>query len=256
MKNKLLLILLVMLLVLTSCALNNNKITVNAEHEEKLKEEINEETLKIKDEETKIDDNTDKDIDEFEQQEEEPFEEEVVEEIIDEPIENNIIDNSKELIIEETAPSEEQNVLTIQGLVENETYFTLTELKGMSELIYEADFYSLNNFGTTGYTHFKGINLWMLLELKAKISPDASQVTIIAHDGYKITFTVEMVKKQDYIDETNPDTKYPMILAWEEKGVEYDPEEGAPYKLVVGQKEAGDINKPNWVSNIDKIIIE
>ena len=69
-------------------------------------------------------------------------------------------------------------------------------------------------------------------------------------------FTVDQVKKQDYMDETNPDNKYPMIIAWEENGEEYDTEEGAPFKLVVGQKQAGDVNKPQWVSNIDKIVIE
>ncbi len=256
MKNKLLLILFVMILVLTSCTTNNNEITVNAENEGESKKENKEVISKVEDIDTNIEDNLVKDLDEIEQQEELNEQESVDKEIINEPIENIIEENNEELTIEEHAQSEYQSVLEIQGLVENETDFTLTELKDMSDLIYEADFYSLNNFGTTGYTHFKGINLWMLLESKAKIMPNASQITIIAHDGYKITFSVEMVKKQDYIDETNPDTKYPMIIAWEEKGVEYDPEEGAPYKLVVGQKEAGDINKPNWVSNIDKIIVE
>ena len=69
-------------------------------------------------------------------------------------------------------------------------------------------------------------------------------------------FTLEQVKRQDYIDETNPVAKYPMIIAWEENDEEYNSKEGAPYKLVVGQKEAGDVNKPQWVSNIDRIVIE
>lgn len=146
-----------------------------------------------------------------------------------------------------------ENVLKIEGLA---SYgFTLEELKKMDEIIFEADFYSLNSFGTTGYTHFKGVRLWELLN-KAGISAEASKVTVVALDGYKIEFTIEQVKKQDYMDETNPDAKYPMIIAWEENGTEYNPEDGAPYKLVVGQKEAGDVNKPQWVSNIDKIVVQ
>ena len=47
-----------------------------------------------------------------------------------------------------------------------------------------------------------------------------------------------------------------MIIAWEENGIEYDVAYGPPYKLIVGQKEAGDVNKPQWVSNIDRIIVE
>jgi hypothetical protein len=35
------------------------------------------------------------------------------------------------------------------------------------------------------------------------------------------------------MDETNPENKYPMIIAWEENGEEYSLDEGNPYKLVV-----------------------
>ncbi len=161
-------------------------------------------------------------------------------------------DDEKPLAEEQTS---EENVLKIQGLAENELSLSLDELKAMNDIIFEADFYSLNNFGTTGYTHFKGVRLWDLLESKALIKPEASKISITAQDGYSMDFTLEQVK-MEYMDETNPDNKYPMIIAWEENGQEYSTDEGAPYKLVVGQKEAGDINKPQWVSNIDIVIIE
>lgn len=125
----------------------------------------------------------------------------------------------------------------------------------MTDIIFEADFYSLNSFGTTGYTHFKGLVLWDLLEQKALIKNEASKISIIAQDGYIVEFTAEQVK-MEYMDETNPDNKYPMIIAWEENGQEYTIDEGNPYKLVVGQKESGDVNKPQWVSNIDIILVE
>lgn len=151
---------------------------------------------------------------------------------------------------------EKKNAIKIKGKVGVESTFTLDELKKMTDIIFEDDFYSLNNFGTTSYTHFKGINLWKLLEEKTKISPDATYIKIIATDGYEVEFTVGQVKRQDYIDETNPDKAYPMIIAWEEKGQEYDISDGPPYKLIVGQAEVGDVNKPQWVSKIDRIIVE
>lgn len=169
--------------------------------------------------------------------------------------ENEVVEEQSSVAIEEE-PATSGNLLKISGLTENELSLSLEELKAMDELIFEDDFYSLNSFGTTGYTHFKGINLWQLLEKKALIKNEATVVTVVAQDGYKMQFTVEQVKKQDYIDETNPEAKYPMIVAWEENGEEYSPDKGAPFKLVVGQKEAGDTNKPQWVSNIDSIVVE
>ncbi|MEL7646912.1 MAG: molybdopterin-dependent oxidoreductase [Sedimentibacter sp.] len=182
-----------------------------------------------------------------------------------EPIESSIQEKNEERIGEEKAlPANEpaaeaddmksgENVLKVEGLASYS--FTLEELKKMDDIIFEADFYSLNSFGTTGYTHFKGVRLWELLN-KTGMAAEASKITVVALDGYKMEFTMEQVKKQDYMDETNPDAKYPMIIAWEENGTEYNPEDGAPYKLVVGQKEAGDVNKPQWVSNVDKIVVK
>lgn len=150
---------------------------------------------------------------------------------------------------------DENNILKIRGLVENELKLSMDDLKAMKDIAFEADFYWLNSYGTTGYTHFKGLKLWDLLETQALIKPEAAIVTIRAQDGYSMEFTPDQIK-MEYMDETNPDNKYPMIIAWEENGQEYSPDEGAPYKLVVGQKEAGDVNKPQWVSNIDVILVE
>lgn len=156
---------------------------------------------------------------------------------------------------EDKTDEEGINILKVEGKVGNPLALTLDDLKAMEDIIFEGDFYSLNNFGTTQHTKFKGIKLWGLLE-KAQIASDAAKVRIVATDGYEMEFTVDETKRQDYIDETNPDVKLPMIIAWEENGEEYDIEEGPPYKLVIGQKEPGDINKPQWVSNIDCIIVE
>lgn len=151
---------------------------------------------------------------------------------------------------------EETNTLKVEGKVENKLQLSLDNLKEMDDIIFQGDFYSLNNFGTTAHTNFKGINLWMLLEEKAKISTEATKVTVIATDGYKMEFTIEEVKRQDYIDETDEEVKLPIIISWERNGEEYDSLEGPPFKLIIGQREPGDINKPQWVSNIDKITVE
>ena len=152
-------------------------------------------------------------------------------------------------------PEEETNILKVEGKVGKGLRLGLNELKTMDSLLFKGEFYSINNFGTTNHTEFKGVSLWKLLE-EAEISGDAVSVEIIAIDGYKMEFTVEQVKRQDYMDETKKDAKFPMIIAWEEDGEEYDPEEGPPYKLIIGQNEPGDVNKPQWVSKIDKIIVK
>lgn len=149
-----------------------------------------------------------------------------------------------------------ENALKVQGNIGKELVLTLDDLKSLSDIIFEDEYYSLNNFGTTDHTLFKGVKLWPLLEEKAQISEGAAKVSLVATDGYQVEFSVDQVKKQDYMDETQPDKKFPMIIAWEENGQEYDPEEGPPFKLIVGQVEPGDINKPQWVSNIDKIVVE
>ncbi|NLX62408.1 MAG: molybdopterin-dependent oxidoreductase [Tissierellia bacterium] len=160
-----------------------------------------------------------------------------------------------EPVSKEETVVEEANTLKVEGMVANPLSLALKDLKAMSDLIFEGNFYSINNFGTQQHTSFKGIKLWGLLE-KAQVASNASKVRIVATDGYEMVFTIDEVKKQDYIDETDASVKLPIIIAWEENGVEYDTDDGPPYKLVIGQKEPGDVNKPKWVSNIDRIIVE
>lgn len=148
------------------------------------------------------------------------------------------------------------NTLKISGKVDFEMIATLDELKSLDDIIVEEVFYSKNSFGTAEQTSFKGVNLWYLLKNYASINAEASSVTVIAVDGYKMKFTIDQVMKQDYINESEPDKQLPMIIAWEENGTEYNPKDGPPYQLVVGQIAAGDFNKFQWVRNIDSIVVE
>ncbi|MCF6461605.1 molybdopterin-dependent oxidoreductase [Clostridium sp. Cult3] len=252
--NLFIIILLVISISLSGCGSKKEEKEdiVNIEREQ---ETMNEETdeQEITEEESHMEEET--------EEEKEEQEEEVEEK--DDTVEKAPQKSNTSSAKKETAKSSEKekteetaNTLKIEGNVGNKLSLSLNELKAMENIIFSGEYYSINNFGTTNHTKFKGVNLWALLEQKAKVSSAATKVSIVAIDGYKMEFTIEQVKRQDYIDETNPDIKLPIIIAWEENGEEYDSEEGPPFKLVVGQKEAGDVNKPQWVSNIDKIIVE
>lgn len=147
--------------------------------------------------------------------------------------------------------------LVIRGdAVKKELRFTLDELKEMEDALVEDDYFAINSYGTEGYYHFKGIWIWQLIKEKADLKENASKVSFIAEDGYTAEYTLEEVKREDYLDEKNPARKYKMILAWEENGREYDTNLGPPFQLVVGQREPGDVNKPYWVRNVKTIRID
>lgn len=271
-KNLFILLLLILILI-TGCSPKNDietsetpevveKQTINVENSKEINDE-NENDVEItevpeaneesglKDEITNTVDKT-SDINNYDKENNKTNEINEITEI-ENKVENQDVETTEDVVNEEET---DDITLKIEGKVGKELKLTLEELKAMGDISFEADFFSLNSFGTKKYFHFKGVNLWSLLEQKCEITDDATSVSIIAEDGYKMVFTVEQVKKQDYIDEQNSEMLYPMIIAWEENKVEYDISEGAPFKLVVGQKEAGDINKPQWVSNIDKIVVE
>jgi DMSO/TMAO reductase YedYZ molybdopterin-dependent catalytic subunit len=162
--------------------------------------------------------------------------------------------NSEAQTAQESAS--DQTVLQIEGSgVEKSLKLSLDELKGMKEAYFEDDFFSLNSYGTKEYFHFKGIKLKALLD-KAGLKKNASTVKCTASDGYSQEITIEHALREDYIDEQNPDKKYPVIIAWHENGQDYDVNRGAPFRLVLGQKEPGDVNKPQWVMNVVKITID
>lgn len=156
-------------------------------------------------------------------------------------------------------PTEDNGIKTslqIQGNgIESPMALSLEELKKMESYYVEEDFFSLNSYGTEEYFSFEGIRIKGLFE-EVKIKEDAQQVKFVASDGYEFAMTMEEVLKEDYMDEKMPDKKLPVIIAWNENGKDYSLKKGAPFRLVIGQKEAGDVNKPQWVQNIVKIIVD
>lgn len=159
--------------------------------------------------------------------------------------------------ISKTPNKDEKNLLQFNGSgIESPISISLEELKNMKGGVVEDDYFSLNSYGTKEYFHFKGVAIGYLLNQKVKFKKGATKVKFIAEDGYTIEYHINEVMKEDYIDEQNPDKKYKMIIAWEENGKAYNPKQGKPFRLVVGQKGEGDINKPNWVQNIKSIQID
>lgn len=157
---------------------------------------------------------------------------------------------------EKPAETENKIYLQIEGsAVVKPITLSLDELKAMKDYYIEDDFFSLNSYGTKEYFHFKGVKIKAVLD-KVGINKDYATISFIASDGYKQELTLEQASREDYIDEQNPDKKYPVIIAWHENGKDYDAEKGAPFRLVIGQKEPGDVNKPQWVQNVAKIVID
>ncbi len=149
------------------------------------------------------------------------------------------------------------STITIEGDgVEETVELSLGDLKKMTDALVEDDYFSINTYGTEAYYHFKGAWVWAVLEQKAALKESAAEITFVAEDGYSVTYTLEEVQRDDYIDQQDPAKKYKMILAWEEEHEAYDVSEGSPFRLVNGQREIGDVNKPLWVSRIAKIVVE
>jgi hypothetical protein len=159
--------------------------------------------------------------------------------------------------IETSGADKKGPFLTLEGrALDNQVIISLNQLKKMKAGIVEDDYFSLNSYGTKEYFSFKGVWIWHLINNEIGLKKNPEKVTFIAEDGYFVEYTVDEIRREDYMDEQNPDKKYKMILAWEENEKEYDPATGSPFRLVVGQKESGDVNKPNWVQNVQIIQID
>lgn len=156
----------------------------------------------------------------------------------------------------EAPKQDDSSSMKIEGSgVEKEITLSLNDLKAMTDAYFEDDFYSLNSYGTREHFHFKGVKVKAILD-QAGLKSSATKIKFVASDGYAQELSVELALKEDYIDQDNPDKKFPVIIAWHENGKDFDAKKGAPFRLVVGQKEIDDMNKPQWVSNIAKIIVD
>ena len=153
--------------------------------------------------------------------------------------------------IESKIEKDEKNI-EVRGNVEIiNTKISLSMLENHEEAT-EYEFFSLNSYGTKEYFVFEGIPMLSFFDIVG-INEEFSSAIFEAEDGYKVEISYSDLIKVDYIDEQNKEIKYPVVLAWKENGEKYDESEGYPFRLVIGQKEEGDVNKPNWIYNINKI---
>ncbi len=137
--------------------------------------------------------------------------------------------------------------------------FTLNELKKMKNLTVSAKYYSRGKekpgWAKASHNDFTGVLLYELLADKVGLTDSASRVKIIAEDGYVQVFSLKDLKA-DYIDETDSSKKLRMIIAWSQDGQEYEASQGAPFRLIMGQKYDGEYNRLKWVSLISRIVVE
>lgn len=153
-------------------------------------------------------------------------------------------------------PKKTGPALTITGKgVNGDVKLTLSELKEMKDGYFSDDFFALNNYGTKAYFSFSGIKINALLDA-AGVKPTATKVTFVAEDGYEQSLSLEDARRENYIDEQDDTKQYPVMIAWSENGEAYREADGLPFRMVIGQKAPGDINKPQWVSNVAKIVVE
>lgn len=161
---------------------------------------------------------------------------------------------------EESSQQPDTNIITIEGsAVATPKIFSLSDLKAMTEGIVSATYFSRGKDTSPNpraHTKCTGISLQYLLEEQIDLKKTPSTVTVIAEDGYRQRFSIDEVKSY-YMDETDPNNnKLKMIIAWEEDGKQYDPKDGAPFRLIMGQKFAEEYNRLKWVRNVIKIEVD
>ncbi len=137
--------------------------------------------------------------------------------------------------------------------------YSLNELKQMKNLTVTAKYFSRGaekpGWAKASHNDFTGVLLYELLADKVGLKDSASQVRVIAEDGYVQVFSPKDLKA-DYLDETDSSKKLRMIIAWSQDGQEYEASQGAPFRLVMGQQFAGEYNRLKWVSLISRIVVE
>ena len=138
--------------------------------------------------------------------------------------------------------------LTINGSGASQIkQFTIQQLKNAAGIKKVTKTYNwLNSYGSKGSEEFEGVYLDNLLEDVVGLTSSAMSITVTASDGYYRNFSLDNQKWGVYW--TDIQGNKPM-LAWKQNGTKCD------LMLVVGQSDTEDINKPNWVSDIETITI-
>ncbi len=157
-------------------------------------------------------------------------------------------------------PSDTKDMIVIEGsAVKTPKAFSLSDLKNMTNGRVTANYFSRGRDTAPNprvHTKCTGVSVYYLLTETIELSSTPSRVTVIAEDGYRQSFPIEEVAGY-YMDETDPtNNALEMIIAWEQDGSEYSTSDGAPFRLIIGQKFAEEYNRLKWVRNVAKIKVE
>jgi len=163
--------------------------------------------------------------------------------------------------IKEADTAEPSIVLTINGPgVNQETHYTLADLKAMREGYTEQHYSAVNNMPMQRFFVGKGINLLYLLQ-KAGLKPDAKAITVKASDNYRKRFTLKQLSEPLYyypnlLNNSSEGAQIvPPILAWEHKEGSNDlaAAESGQLRLLLGQKTIEDISASQLVKYVNQI---
>ncbi len=138
----------------------------------------------------------------------------------------------------------------------------IRQLEAMEESIYTGR-YTMRTLVEPHVGTYTGIRFSSLME-KAGIPDDAKSVVIRAADGISMTFAVDALIFENYINESG-DSGLPVILAFAKDGIPLVPDRnaegyiiardngGGPLRLIVGQTFNGERNSPKWIQNVTAI---
>ncbi|MEN6325449.1 MAG: FN3 associated domain-containing protein [Syntrophomonas sp.] len=155
-------------------------------------------------------------------------------------------------------PAGTPGYLTITGNgVEQQTRFSLSELKDMKEAAASECYSVVNDWPTKKFTVGNGIRVSYLLE-KAGIKEDAQIITVWAADGYNATFTKEQLTEKRFyypklLEGSEESAKeVPAILAWKRQEGTNDLSKATSCSLclLLGQKGLNDSVAPVCVKDV------
>ena len=147
----------------------------------------------------------------------------------------------------DSTPGDADFIVDGDGALKN-GYFTIRGLKNTEGLARVTATYSWKTMdGSTGENTFQGANLDNLFKDIIGLADEARSFTVITEDGHQKKFDIAL------IDQIDVDGNKPMI-AWQS---DEDPaQEKIDPKLIIGQADADDANKSNWIEHVKEIQID
>ncbi|AOY76622.1 S-layer homology domain-containing protein [Clostridium formicaceticum] len=160
----------------------------------------------------------------------------------------------------------EGSIIRISGDgVLQETSFTMEALKSITDGKVKK-MYTMQTLVEPHSGEYEGVDLYDLLKNTVGLKEEASTVKIISSDGVSMDFTMEEVKKKDYVNDID-DSKLPIILAYEKEGhplvvdknsagfLDKIGNDGGPLRLMVGQTVKGERNSPKCLKHVSEVIV-